>query len=77
MWDDFNSWFTSTVNDDPIFYGLVIILVSIALLALRIYFKESSRMKNHNIFSWKAYVSSWALIIMVFFMGLFLIINNV
>lgn len=76
MWDDFNSWFSSTINEEPIFYGLIIILVSIVLLALRIYFKESSKMKDHNLSSWQAFVSSWALIIMVFFLGFFLLFNN-
>ncbi len=76
MKQKFSSWLSNITNDDPIFYGFVFIFVSIVLLVLRIYFKESSKMKNHNISSWKAYVSSWALIIMVFFMGLFLIINN-
>jgi len=76
MWDKVNSWFTSTINEDPIFYGVIIILISIALLALRIYFKESSRMKGHNLGSWSAFVNYWAFIIGVFFLGFFLIINN-
>ena len=61
MWDKFNSWFDSTIDGDPIYYGLIFILISFALLALRLYFKESSRMKDHNEASWFSFVNSWSI----------------
>ena len=76
MWDDSNSWFSFTISEDPIVYGLIIILISLILLALRIYYKESVKMKQHSIDSWYSFVNSWFFIIGLFLLGFCLIFNN-
>jgi len=68
---------TSSFNDDPIFYGLVLILLAITSLALRIYLKKSFKIKDHNVMSWKAYINSWVFIFLLFVMGISLVLRNI
>ena len=63
------------ILEDSIFYGTVFILVSFLLLLLRIYFKESSKMKNHSAASWKSYVNTWVFIAIIFIIGLTLLLR--
>lgn len=60
---------------DSFFFGILFILLSILLLIIRIYFKESSKMKNHSVASWQAYVNFWAIIAMMFIMGITLLLR--
>lgn len=60
--------------EDSFFYGIVFILISFLLFLLRIYFKESLRMKNHSAASWMSYVNSWTFIAMIFMIGLTLLL---
>lgn len=60
---------------DSFFFGTLFILLSILLLIIRIYFKESSKMKNHSAASWEAYVNFWAIIVMMFIMGMSLLLH--
>lgn len=63
------------ILEDNFFYGILFILLSFLLLLLRIYFKESSKMKNHSAASWKSYVNSWVFIAIIFIIGLTLLLR--
>lgn len=64
------------ILEDSFFYGIMFILVSFLLMLLRIYFKESSKMKNHSAASWESYVNTWIFIAMIFIIGLTLLLRN-
>lgn len=63
------------ILEDSFFYGIVFVLISFLLLLLRIYFKESSNMKNHSAASWKSYANTWVFIAMIFIIGLTLLLR--
>jgi len=65
------------ISENPIISGIVFILIALILLAWRIYEKDTFRMKDYSIFSWKSLVNSWAVIFMLIIGGIFLIIRNV
>ena len=65
------------IAENPIISGIIYFLIALMILAWRIYKKDSFRMKDYSIFTWKALVNSWAVILMLLVGGYFLIIRNV
>lgn len=65
------------VRENPIISGVIFFLIAIMLLAWRIYKKDTFRMKDYSIFTWKTLVSTWSVIFMLVIGGIFLIIRNV
>ena len=63
------------ILEDRFFFGVIFIIVAILLLILRIYFKESPKMKNHSAASWKGYINSWVFIAIIFIIGLSLLLD--
>jgi hypothetical protein len=66
--------FTEYMLENSFVCGIGAIMLSILLL-LYTFFKESSKMKNHDIMSWKAYVNTWAFAIMLMMLGIFLLLR--
>ncbi|GER58589.1 hypothetical protein [Patiriisocius marinus] len=69
MVKQFSRFLNKLIEQVPFEIGVVIIGLGFISLALRIFFKESWRMKNHSVLSWKTFVDSWAVIVMLFMMG--------
>jgi hypothetical protein len=65
------------ISENPIISGIIYFLIAFMLLAWRIYKKDSFRMKDYSIFTWKSLVNSWGLIFMLVIGGIYLIIRNV
>jgi hypothetical protein len=69
--------FVGILNDYPIATGIYLIILGILLLLYRLGKKDSFKMKDYNIFSWKVLVNTWAVIIIILMMGLFLLTRNI
>ena len=55
--------------------GVVFIGLSMILVVITLYRKESLRMKNHNLGSWKGYVNQLGLIVLLLICGVILIMR--
>ncbi len=64
------------VLDNGILFGVIFILLSIALTIINLK-KKGKAFEEHNVASWGAYVSGWTLIILVFIFGIFLVNGGV
>lgn len=64
--------FTEFMLENSFVCGVSAITLSI-LLFLYTFFKQSSKMKDHDIMSWKAYVNTWAFAAMLLMLGIYLL----
>ena len=55
-------------------FGVIFIILSVVITINNLKKKEKS-FDEHNVASWEAHVSGWALIIIMFIFGIFLILN--
>ncbi|GAA0873241.1 hypothetical protein GCM10009117_23880 [Gangjinia marincola] len=55
-------------------FGSIALIMSLLLFFVIIYSK-SKRMNDHDVMSWKAYVNTWAVAIMLFVLGIFLVLR--
>ena len=69
--------FVNALENYPIQSGLLLIGLGIIGLLFQLDLKESCRMKNHSILTWRVFLNKWLLIIMSFILGLILIIKNI
>ncbi|WP_298882205.1 hypothetical protein [uncultured Polaribacter sp.] len=69
--------FVSALENYPIQSGFILIGLGIIGLLFQIDLKESPKMKDHNIFSWRVFLNKWFLIIMSIIWGLTLIFKNI
>ena len=69
-------WLTDFMSDDPFSKGIVFLGLGIMWLLYKIYTKQSFNMHKYSVFEWKAFVSSWAVIIMLMIFGIILIIRS-
>jgi len=64
------------MSDDPFSKGVIILGLGIMGLVYKIYRKQRFKMSLYNTMEWKAFINSWALIIMLIISGFFLIIKS-
>lgn len=57
------------MEQTPFEAGVVSISLGCILFAIRMFFKESWNMKDHSALSWKSFVNSWVLIVLLIIMG--------
>lgn len=69
--------FVNALDGYPIQFGLILIGLGIIFLLFQLDSKESFRMKNHGLFSWRALLAKWTIILMCFITGLILILKNI
>jgi hypothetical protein len=60
----------------PFYVGSFCLLLGIALLIYKIGKKESFRMKDYNVITWKVLVDTWAFVLMLIMLGLALIFRE-
>lgn len=65
--------FTEYILKNSFIFGVVFTGGSLILFIIMLLRKESPRMKDHDVMSWEAYVYQWALIAMMFVLGLSLL----
>ena len=68
--------FISALEGYPIQSGIILIGLGIIGLLFQLDLKESPKMKNHSILSWKTFLSKWFLIILSILWGFILILKN-
>ena len=61
----------------PIQSGIIMIGIGVILLLFQLDLKESNKMKEHNVFSYRGFVNKCTLIIMSFLFGIILILKNI
>ena len=67
----------SALEGYPIQSGLILIGLGIIGLLFQIDLKESSKMKDHSVLTWRVFLNKWFLIILSIIWGLILIIKNI
>ena len=65
--------FSDLISEYPFYSGSICLILGILYLIYKVYKKESFNMKGYNVAGWRAFVNSWALILILIIMGLFLI----
>jgi xanthine/uracil permease len=63
------------ISEYPFYLGCIFIVIGVYFLIYKILKKESFDMDNYNVAGWGALISSWALIILSFIFGFFLILK--
>jgi len=70
----------STLNElmveYPFYIGSFCLLLGIGLLIYKIGKRESFRMKDYNVITWKVLVDTWAFVLMLIMLGLALIFRE-
>lgn len=61
------------INENSFESGIISIGLSLILLTFMLYKKESAKMSDHGLNSWKQYISSWAVIILLMVKGISLL----
>ena len=60
----------------PFYIGSFCLLLGIGLLIYKIRKRESFRMKDYNVITWKVLVDTWAFILILIMLGLALIFRE-
>ncbi len=63
------------ISENPLFIGCILIIIGFSALIYKLSKKETFNMDDYNIAGWEAMISSWALIILSFIFGIFLILK--
>lgn len=69
--------FVNALENYPIQSGFILIGLGVIFLLFQLDSKDSYKMKDHNVLSWKSFVNKWAVIIMFFLFGIILIFKNI
>ncbi|AFL81197.1 hypothetical protein Aeqsu_1717 [Aequorivita sublithincola DSM 14238] len=64
------------MTENPFYIGSLCLILGVSSLIYKISKKNSFKMKDYNVMSWKAMVNSWAFIIMLIVLGITLIFQN-
>lgn len=64
------------VLDNGVLFGIIFILLSIALTIINIQ-KKGRSFDEHNVASWGAHISGWALIVIIFIFGIYLVDGSI
>lgn len=64
--------FTEFLVQNSFVCGISAVVLSLLILAFT-FLKQSSKMKDHDIMSWKAYVNTWAFAAMLLMLGIYLL----
>ena len=75
--DSIKNFILSILDDHPIISGLFMLIVGILWFIYRHGKKESFRMNDYGLGSWREMVGTWGLIVFVIIWGLILIIRNI
>lgn len=62
------------INENSFEYGIISIGLSLIFLVYILHKNESFKMSDHGLNSWKQYVSSWAIIILLMVKGIYLLL---
>ncbi len=63
------------LNENSFESGIILIGLSLIFLTYILHKKESAKMSAHGLNSWKQYVSSWAVIILLIIKGISLLLK--
>jgi hypothetical protein len=63
------------INENSFESGVISIGLSLIFLTYILHKKESAKMSDHGLNSWKQYVSSWAVIILLMVKGISLLLK--
>lgn len=61
------------IEDNNIVSGIIFILIAMLIVVYQLNKNESYKMKDHSLFTWKAFVNTWAIVLILLMFGLFLI----
>ena len=61
------------IEDNNIISGIIFILIAILIVVYQFNKNESYKMKDHNLFTWKVFVNTWAIVLILLMFGFFLI----
>jgi hypothetical protein len=61
------------IEDNNIVTGVIFILIAILVVLYQLKKNESFKMKDHSIFTWKVFVNTWVIVLILLMFGLFLI----
>ena len=64
------------IDSYPLFIGGLFLFLGLAYLIYKIEKRESFKMKDYDVMSWKAMVNSYALIFMLIVAGIFIILRS-
>jgi len=63
------------INENAFESGVISIGMSLIFLTYILNKKESAKMSDHGLNSWKQYISSWVVIILLMVKGIFLLLK--
>lgn len=67
----------NSLEENPIVFGFILVAIGLIILLFRLDKKDSFKMKDHGLISWRLLVQIWSLIIMFILMGLIMIFKNI
>ena len=69
------SYITSIIKENPKYFGVFFLLISILWLVYNIKKNEPIDFNNRNIASWDVFINGWALLLMLFIFSFFLLFD--
>lgn len=64
------------MTEYPFYVGSFCLILGVSLLIYKVGKKESFRMKDYNVITWKVLVDTWAFVIMLIMLGFALIFSE-
>tara|TARA_R110002020_G_scaffold49796_9_gene141453 strand:- start:3929 stop:4147 length:219 start_codon:yes stop_codon:yes gene_type:complete len=64
------------MSEYPFYIGSCCLILGVSLLIYKLGKKESFRMKDYNVITWKVLVNTWAFILMLIMLGIALIFSE-
>jgi hypothetical protein len=69
-------FFVNTIDTYPIYSGITFLILGILIIVYQIKKNEVFNMNKHGLASWKAFVNTWGVAIILVLWGVILIIRN-
>ena len=63
------------ISENPVYIGCILIIIGFSALIYKLRKQKSFNMDDYNVAGWEAMISSWALILLSFIFGIFLILK--
>ena len=64
------------MTEYPFYFGSFCLILGVSLLIYKVSKKESFRMKDYNVITWKVLVDTWAFVLMLIMLGIALILSE-
>lgn len=65
------------VEQNPIISGIIFIVLGILIIMYRLEKQDTFKMKDYTMSTWGSLVYSWAIVIIMFMLGAYLIFKNI